>query len=543
MKIPAKKLPLTLLSLLILLSSLATLVPTPSRAADCPMGPWYEQTPCQFYQKIKGGSTPDNEIFGERYTYAQINWIFNSLYNMVMPAGIGDEKDLQNFIQRFIPPENPEGGYVGPTLADYSQLGLPGLLLGGISYSLSSPPASGVQEIKSLASKVFDLGTGVQPVYAQGYGFDQLSVVQTLWKATRNMAYLISIILLIAAGFAVMFRIKINPQTVVTIQTMIPKLVITLLLITFSYAIAGLIIDLVYVVISAVLAFLAPPIGNVIHPTNLGNAISWFTSSSYPGLVIYFLLPWIIAILFAGTILNVFTSGLGTIVAVVFLIFAIFLVWNLFKIWWMLVKTQITLIFLIVVGPLQIMLDLIPGQSGFSGWFRNIIANASVFAVVPIMFILGMIFWRPFGGSTEWGQAGAIWARILEWARLNPLGTVTTGIGGTSSLPNLPFVSGAGVIFNLVAGYVILSLTPKVADMIRDVLKVPAFKYGTAFGEAALPITAAYKQHAALQEEVRSAQLKAAAEAGDTVAVQRITGQRMRSGVGKTLIDEFLKSA
>ncbi len=456
---------------------------SPSLAQECPEGPWYEQTPCQFYKKVKGPGTPENEIFGERYTYAQINWIFNSLYNIVMPSGIGDDKDLQKFIQDLIIGQGP----TNPTLANYSQLGLPGLLLDEISLSLSTPPASGIQELKSLASKILDLGTGVQPAYAQGYGFDQLSVVQTLWKATRNMAYLIMVILLVASGFLIMFRVKINPQAVVSLQTMIPKLIITMLLVTFSFAIAGLVIDLIYVVIAAVLAFLAT--GNVIHPANLGNAISWFTSSSYTGLVTYFILPWIIAILFAGTILNALTLGLGTLVSIIFLVFAIFLAWSLFKIWWMLVKAQITLIFLIVIGPLQIMLDLIPGQSGFSSWFKNIIANASVFAVVPIMFILGMIFWRPFGGSTEWGQAGEMWARILEWARLNPLGTVTTGVGGTSSLPNLPFVNGAGVIFNLVAGYVILAMTPKVADMIRDALKVPAFKYGAALGEALSPIT------------------------------------------------------
>ena len=57
------------------------------------------------------------------------------------------------------------------------------------------------------------------------------------------------VIILIAAGFMIMFRVKINPQTVVSLQTMIPKLVITLLLVTFSYAIAGLVIDMIYVFI------------------------------------------------------------------------------------------------------------------------------------------------------------------------------------------------------------------------------------------------------------------------------------------------------
>jgi len=46
----------------------------------------------------------------------------------------------------------------------------------------------------------------------------------------------------------IMFRIKINPQTAITIQLALPKLIITLLLITFSYAIAGFMIDIFYLI-------------------------------------------------------------------------------------------------------------------------------------------------------------------------------------------------------------------------------------------------------------------------------------------------------
>ena len=49
-----------------------------------------------------------------------------------------------------------------------------------------------------------------------------------------------------------MFRAKINPQTVVTIQSAIPKAVVALILVTFSYAIAGLMIDLMYLLIGLI---------------------------------------------------------------------------------------------------------------------------------------------------------------------------------------------------------------------------------------------------------------------------------------------------
>ncbi len=432
-------------------------------------GPWYDQSPSQFHQKVFG--SPDNEIFGERYTYAQINWIFNSLINMVMPK-ITTLDELRDYIQNIRTSNNAQ-----PTLADYAQLGIPGLLVGGISETLSHPPASGIQSFAEMGSRL----QIVPSAYAQapGYGFDTLLIVRKLWTATRNMAYLIAVIFLIAAGFAIMFRIKINPQTVVSLQTMIPKLIISLLLITFSYAIAGLVLDLIYVIIAIFLGFLST--FGVID-AKLPDAIAFFTSSSYGNVVGYFIWPWL-AIFALGVFLPTWFSVVpNAILLLIGLLGMIFLGWTLFKIWWMLVKTQITLIFLIILGPFQIMLDLIPGQSGFTSWFRNIIANASVFAVVPIMFILNMLFWRPLAGLMN--------IKLPDWISsfFNPLGKVEIGTGASTWLPNLPFVNGSGFIFNLVAGYVILAMIPKVADMIRDALKVPAFKYGAAFGEALGPV-------------------------------------------------------
>jgi len=50
-------------------------------------------------------------------------------------------------------------------------------------------------------------------------------------------------------AFMIMFRVRISPQTVITVQSALPKIIFTLILITFSYAIAGFLIDLMYVVI------------------------------------------------------------------------------------------------------------------------------------------------------------------------------------------------------------------------------------------------------------------------------------------------------
>lgn len=440
-------------------------------------GPWYNQTPDQFAKKVMDKTNPD-AIFGERYTYAQINWIINSLAIFINPS---EPQKLIDAFKSVI--EKQLKGEI-PSFSDYAKMGLPGMAIGGISEVYKQKPASGVESINNALAKL-DLA---QPVEAAGYGFDSLSGVQLLWSASRNTAYLIMVVILIAAGFMIMFRVKINPQTVVSLQSMIPKLVITLLLVTFSYAIAGFVIDMIYVFIALFISLLNT--AGVIHPTSLGNAINLFTNTHGEWLIGYYLIPWLALIVVTGLLTAVFAgipiiAAIPGIIAIFSIIVIVFLVWNLIKIWWMLMKTYITLVLLIAIGPWQIMLDLIPGQSGFGPWFRNIIANASVFVVVPVMFALNMLFWKPFFGLTD--NSTVQW--ILDLINKNPLGSINTGIDGGTPLPNLPFMNGGGLIFNLAIGYVILSLTPKVADMIRDALKVPAFKYGAALGEALGPLT------------------------------------------------------
>lgn len=71
----------------------------------------------------------------------------------------------------------------------------------------------------------------------------QADQVFQVWRGARNAAYAFSIIILVIVGFLIMFRTKIDPRTAVTISNSLPKIVIMLLLITFSYAISGLLID------------------------------------------------------------------------------------------------------------------------------------------------------------------------------------------------------------------------------------------------------------------------------------------------------------
>jgi hypothetical protein len=146
-----------------------------------------------------------------------------------------------------------------------------GLKLVGMGIAaVSTPPLSSQQALADMGESL-----GIKSAYAQnvtGSGANVIAPVKALWQIMRNFAYLMYIILFLVVGVMLIFRQKMNAQTVISVQAALPGLVIGLVLITFSYLIAAVLVDL---------AFLFIPIVGVIFdqasPTNLfkGNAEFW----------------------------------------------------------------------------------------------------------------------------------------------------------------------------------------------------------------------------------------------------------------------------
>lgn len=86
-----------------------------------------------------------------------------------------------------------------------------------------------------------------KPAFAQVTGFSSLKPLMGLWVAFRNIVYLLFVLVFVIVGVAIMLRVKIDPRTVMTIENQIPKIIVGLVLVTFSFAIAGFLIDLMYV--------------------------------------------------------------------------------------------------------------------------------------------------------------------------------------------------------------------------------------------------------------------------------------------------------
>jgi len=120
--------------------------------------------------------------------------------------------------------------------------------------SLYNQPVSGILYLAQVKDNF--LG---KSAYAQTTGFEGLQPILPLWRTFRNIVYILISIVFVVMGIMIMLRIKISPQATVTIQNSIPKIITTLILVTFSYAIAGLIIDFSKVVLALALSVFFQP--------------------------------------------------------------------------------------------------------------------------------------------------------------------------------------------------------------------------------------------------------------------------------------------
>lgn len=123
-----------------------------------------------------------------------------------------------------------------------------------IALPYANPPASGVYW---AYSGLQNAGFIPKTYAAEGIGFAAIKPFMNLWKVFRDIAYMLLVLVLIAIGFMIMFRMKLNPQTVISVENSLPRIVISLLLITFSFAIAGFLIDLMYIIMAISISILS----------------------------------------------------------------------------------------------------------------------------------------------------------------------------------------------------------------------------------------------------------------------------------------------
>lgn len=413
--------------------------------------------------------------------------------------------------------KDPYTGKLGYTDSKGGAIGL----MGNLIASTFQIPVSSTHYFAYLGDN-FGL---TKKAYAQGYGFQSLSPLIGIWTVFRNLAYLLIVIFIVFVGLGIIFRVQIDPRTVMTVQNQIPKVALVLLFITFSFAIAGFLIDLMWISIY----FIIGTFGKISTPTinldpilnslsgatpldfvnsNLGGIanIMWEAASSVASVVSAMLQPTdatgrIIGALIGGLIGTItgglvcsvlgpaagwcsgilglvggITGGVATgeaagLIARILtgIIIFIALLWALFRLWFALLRAYVLLLASILFSPLWIVAGLMPGSTiGIGAWLRDVISNLSAFPTTLILFLVGK-------------------------AIIDGLGAPTTSGGISQSFFIPPFIGNPGSITTIKAliGVGIILVTPEVVNMVREALRAPEFKYVAAIGRS-VGVGAAY---------------------------------------------------
>lgn len=356
-----------------------------------------------------------------------------------------------------------------------------------------------------------------QALAATGVGFTTFSPFLTIWMVFRNLAYLGLVVFFIIYGFMMMFRVNLGQKTVISVQLAIPKLIITLLIITFSYAIVGLIYDLMWVVITFIFGYLESqkliflwPIVNA-SPATLASGNTIFGTMG--SLVINSLVAGPAAIF---GVLNLILGGVGSFIGtivgfyfginwIISLIIIIAVLISYGKLFIKLISAFISVVISLVTAPLVLLGNAFPGSQVIGTWIRGIVANLSVFPITMLLLLFSYILMiQPILGIcvSTLGVAGNFIDSILT-PLLSKFGIVGTSLAsscevvfgvkslvanGNSGIYGIPLIStglGAnaqGLLALLGVG--LLLMASKYVDIVRDALKVPPFKYGTDIANA-----------------------------------------------------------
>lgn len=327
---------------------------------------------------------------------------------------------------------------------------------GKLVASLYSPPLSGV----SYLASEFNHLNPVQDVYAQGIGYNVLLPVQNVWEAFRNISYVGFVLVFVIVGFMIMFRAHISPQAVATVQDSLPRIVIALILVTFSYAIAGFMIDLMFLFLNvAINALPVSDKANIVFRDSIFGVIWGSTWKEFFGVVKSQVSIIIESVVDISIIDKIFGLAGGLIVG---LIMGIALLIIMFKIFFQLLIAYATIIILTVSAPFFFLMQALPGNNSAQTWFKQMAANILIFPVVALMFILA-------------GYLGNI-------KNLGGQGNVI----GSQEVAKFPLLAGnldTEVLGKLIAIGIIM-MTPGVSDMIKSAIGAKT-QGGGAMGAAA----------------------------------------------------------
>lgn len=198
-----------------------------------------------------------------------------------------------------------------------------------------------------------------------------------MWKTNLNLTYYLIIIPTVAFGFAIMFRMQIGPQTQVTLMKAIPRILVTILLITFSFPIASIMVRF----------------GKVLGDIAIGMV--WTMAAVTPAGSFQFV--------GIGSIFSVLGDVLEGISFLIMLIpLVIILLITAFRMLFAYFNQMIRIGFLIAFSPIILLFSAFPGKEGvMKNYFKTLAAHIMGYFAIFVLFnasfavmVLGWKFWE-----------------------------------------------------------------------------------------------------------------------------------------------------
>ncbi len=318
--------------------------------------------------------------------------------NIVMASANGT---LQNLVPQTL--SNYQAIKDNPNIPTYAKGGMVGSMDNAVIAMFNN--FQGVNIPNYLASEwVPGFDTSSTGIYAasDGYGYLQESNIDSLWDRLRLISYVFFVVILIVAGFMIMFRQKIGGQLAVSIFNVLPNVIISLILVTFSFAIVGLLLNLGVMAVNVVGSVLGVTTNTAItvdSPFSLvgaifsgkievigGNAsIANVATIAIASLVA--IVAGITASGGAGTAAVV--AGLITILFIGIIVAAI-IIYASVRVYITILTAYLGIIFNTILSPLFLTVAAFPGQSHMiMDWMNRILKGVLTFPLVYFFLNLG----------------------------------------------------------------------------------------------------------------------------------------------------------
>ncbi|MDP2670933.1 MAG: hypothetical protein Q8P13_00470 [bacterium] len=294
-----------------------------------------------------------------------------------------------------------------------------------------------------VADALKDNLLGIGSANAQGgVGPDSIdtAIVKDTWAKARQLALIFMVLVMLAISVMIIFRRRLPDKNVVSVLNSLPRVVLALFLIVFSFAISGLFLDFIFLSVNIVRDYYSNGVLNGVFnvlSTKAGGELIWipvFTLFSTNSFIDYNAIGGHIPVLGGVAAIGISASILLTIVIPLIDIlirlsaFAV-AVW----LFWKLLTTYASMLLLIIFSPFFFLAGALPGyESIISNWFKRMAAAALAFPAVVLLMHLALSFmWF----SSWWVQIGP---------GNDPI-KVPPPIG--SNILNLPYLIGIGILF------------------------------------------------------------------------------------------------